>query len=318
VTPRRDDDTDELPAMPEPESRPAAGASSLVEVDLAALSHPGRVRSNNEDHYFAGRFYRGMRTVATNVPSGAMPQSYEETVYAMLVADGVGGSAAGEVASRTAIQALVDLVLETPDWIMLLDDRLADEVLQRMERRFQRIRETLVDRAKADSRLQGMATTMTVAATVGSELLTAHVGDSRAYVFRKNGRLERLTRDQTMAQSLADSGAIREEEIATSPYRNVLTSALATRGAFVQVELKRSQLRDGDRLLLCSDGLTDLVPDETIVRTLAKTPSSSDACRALVDFALEAGGKDNVTVVVARYRIPPEATARLDEVSGKR
>ena len=110
---------------------------------------------------------------------------------------------------------------------------------------------------------------MTVAATLGTELLTAHVGDSRAYVIRRSGALERLTRDQTLAQSLADAGAISREDIATHPSRNVLTSALATRGAFVQVELKRWRLADGDQLLLCSDGLTDMVPDDTIARELA-------------------------------------------------
>jgi PPM family protein phosphatase len=295
------------PAVPaRSDARAQVGASSLVEVDVAALSDPGRIRPRNEDHYFVGQFRREMRTIATNVPEREVPREYEETVYAMLVADGVGGSAAGEVASRTAVHALVDLILETPDWIMLLDDRLADEVLKRLERRFQKVRETLVARAEADPSLKGMATTMTVAGTVGPEVLIAHVGDSRAYVLRRGGRLEKLTRDQTMAQSLADSGAIRQEEVERSPYRHVLTSALATRGAFVQVELKRSRLEDGDSLLLCSDGLTDMVPETRVAGVLREASSSADACRRLVDLALEAGGKDNVTAVVARYRVPPE------------
>jgi protein phosphatase len=296
--------TAELPVQREPELRKPAGASSLVEVDLAALSHPGKVRRNNEDHFMAARFDRTMRTLATNLPEGEVPPLYSETVYAMLVADGVGGAAAGEIASRTAIHAIVDLVIETPDWIMKLDEPLAREVLARMERRFQRVREVLVERANADPTLRGMATTMTVACSLGPELLTAHVGDSRAYVFRKGGRLERLTRDQTMAQSLADAGAITQEEVARHPSRHVLTSALATRGAFVQVDLKRSRLEDGDQLLLCSDGLTEMVSDETIARVLAAPGPAAGPCRTLVDLALEAGGKDNVTVVLGRYRIP--------------
>ena len=303
-----EDDTAEIPALPEPAPMPAPGASSLVTVDLAALSDPGKIRTNNEDHYFVGRFQRSMRTLSTNMPRGAMPDSSDETVYAMLVADGVGGSAAGEIASRTAIQALVDLVLETPDWIMRLDDRLAEEALQRMERRFQQVRDTLVERANADPNLRGMGTTMTVAVSVGPELLTAHVGDSRAYICRRDGRLERLTRDQTMAQSLADSGAITQDEAETSPYRHVLTSALATRGAFVQVDLKRWRLQDGDQVLLCSDGLTDMVPDETIARVLEESRTSAQGCRRLLDLALENGGRDNVTVVVSRYRIPQAAS----------
>src|SRR4030095_601210 len=170
----RDQDTDEFPTMPEPDTRPAAGSSSLVTRELAALTDPGKMRSNNEDHYFAGRFQRSMRTLSTNMPRGAMPETYDETVYAMLVADGVGGSAAGEIASQTAIQALVGRILETPDWILLLAAQVA---------------------ARA---LRGRGTTVPAPAPAGHELLTAHVGDSRAYVYRKNG-LEPLTRDQTMA-----------------------------------------------------------------------------------------------------------------------
>jgi len=300
------DDTAELPAWKPTEAEPRlpAGVSSLVEVDLAALSHPGKVRKNNEDHFIATRFDRTMRTLASNLPEGDVPSLYSETVYGLLVADGVGGAAAGEIASRTAIHALVDLVLDTPDWIMRIDDPLAEEVLARMERRFKQVREVLVERAKADQSLRGMATTMTVACSLGPELMTAHVGDSRAYIFRRGGRLERLTRDQTMAQSLADAGAITQEEAAKHPARHVLTSALATRGAFVQVDLKRSRLETGDQVLLCSDGLTEMVPDETIARVLASPGASSDTCRQLVDLALEAGGKDNVTVVLARYTIP--------------
>jgi serine/threonine protein phosphatase PrpC len=303
------EDTAEMPAYSPPEERRGTGTSSLVEVDLAALSHPGKVRRNNEDHFIAARFDRTMQTLLSNLPDGEVPSRYAETVYGMLVADGVGGSAAGEIASRTAIHTLVDLVLETPDWIMRFDDRLAEEVLQRMERRFQKVREVLVGRAKADPGLRGMATTMTVACTLGRELLTAHVGDSRAYVFRRGGVLERLTRDQTMAQSLADAGAIAQEEVAKHPSRHVLTSALATRGAFAQVELRRSRLEDGDRLLLCSDGLTEMVGEDAIARVLASAGPSAEACRRLVDLALEAGGKDNVTVVLAGYRIPDAASS---------
>ena len=298
------DDTAELPPWQEPEALNPAGESSGVQVDLAALSHPGKVRRQNEDHFLAARIDRSMRTLASNLPEGAVPANYAETAYGLLVADGVGGAAAGEIASRTAVQALTDLVIDTPDWIMRLDEPLAQEILHRMERRFQSIRQLLVDRAAADPTLKGMGTTMTVACSLGPELLTAHVGDSRVYVYRKNAVLEQITRDQTLAQSLADAGAISQSDVATHPSRHVLTSALATRGAFVQVELRRSRQADGDQLLLCSDGLTEMVPELQIAGALAGPGSAADACRRLVDLALEAGGRDNVTVVLARYRIP--------------
>jgi protein phosphatase len=301
------DDTDELPL---PDLREPAGASAWVQVDIGALTDPGKVRKNNEDHYLVVRLDRSMRTIDTNLPDGEIPRNYAETAYGMLVADGVGGAEGGEIASRTAIHALVDMAIDTPDWIMRIDQPLAQEVLDRMERRFQKVREVLVEAAKSNPALRGMATTMTVACSLGPDLLTTHVGDSRAYVLRKNGRFERLTRDQTLAQSLADSGAIRQDEIANHPARNVLTSALATRGAFVQVELKQARLSDGDQLLLCSDGLTDMVPEDVIARELAAPGRASGICRRLVDLALEAGGKDNVTVLVARYRFPKTAPTR--------
>jgi serine/threonine protein phosphatase PrpC len=297
------DDTAETPAGKSSEPLEPAGASSLVEVDLGALSHPGKVRENNEDHFIVSRFDRAMRTLLTNLPAGTVPASYEETVYGLLVADGVGGQAAGEIASRTAIHALVDFVIDTPDWIMRLDEPLAKEVLERMERRFQRVRQVLVEKAREDPRLKGMATTMTVACSLGPVLLTAHVGDTRAYLFR-DGRLTRLTRDQTMAQSLADAGAISPDEVASHPMRHVLTSAIATRGAFVQVQLGRWRLQDGDQLLLCSDGLSEMVSEEAVARALREAGNSAGACRRLVDLALQAGGEDNVTVVLGRYRIP--------------
>jgi len=303
------DDTVEIPGRKEPEPLLPPGASSLVEVDLAGLSHPGRVRKSNEDHFIATRFDRTMRLLASNLPEGALPRESAETAYAYLVADGVGGEAAGEIASRSAVQALMGLVLETPDWIMRLDELLVEEVLERMELRFRQVREVLLESVEADPELRGMATTMTVACTLGPDLLLAHVGDSRAYVLRRSGALERLTRDQTMAQSLADAGAISQADAEKHPGRHILTSALATRGAFIQVELSRSRLEDGDRLLLCSDGLTDMVTDEMIARVLGSIPSSAAACRELVELANEAGGKDNVTVVVGSYRIPSGASA---------
>ena len=298
------EDTAEFPAPKRPEE-PAtpAVASSLVHVELAGASHPGRVRPRNEDHYIVVRFDRAMTTLSSNLPPGEVPQRYAETAYGLLVADGVGGASGGEVASRTAIHALLDLVVETPDWIMRLDEALAREVLERLERRFQKVRQVLVARARSDAALSGMATTMTVACSLGDVLLTAHVGDSRAYLLR-GGELRRLTRDQTMAQSLADAGAIPPEEVGKHPARHILTGALATRGAFAQVELGHCRLEDGDRLLLCSDGLTEMVADREIAKLLGASSSAEEACRRLVDLALEQGGKDNVTVVVGRYRIP--------------
>jgi protein phosphatase len=278
-------------------------ASSSVWVDIHGLSHPGRVRPNNEDYFLIARFDRTMRTLLTNLPPGEVPGRSSETVYGLVVADGMGGEAAGEVASRTALRTMIDLVLQTPDWILRLDSQLIREVERRMARRFRLIHETLNELARTDPKLFGMGTTMTVAVSHGGDLLVTHVGDSRAYLFR-GGQLTRLTRDQTLAQELADAGAIRPVEVATHPLRHRLTGAISTKLGDVRTELGSFALADGDQLLLCSDGLTGMVPDDAIAEVLRRGDPAADACGALLARALAQGGKDNVTVVLARYQIP--------------
>jgi PPM family protein phosphatase len=280
------------------------GVPSSV-VELAALSHPGKVRANNEDSFLVTRFGRTLQTVVTNLPDGYVPDQHAVTGYAMIVADGMGGAAAGEVASRTAIKTLVGLIIQTPDWVMRIDEESAKEILQRAERRFRLLKVALVDLAKADPSLLGMGTTMTLAGTIGRDCAIAHVGDSRAYLLSK-GELHQLTHDQTMAQTLVDAGVIKSEDVATHPMRHVLTGAIGTEGGKLQAELHHLRLEDGDQLLLCTDGLTEMVTDAEIAEVLRKDGSADNACRALVDRALLAGGKDNVTVVLSRYHIPQE------------
>jgi protein phosphatase len=277
--------------------------SSLVRADLGALSDPGKVRPNNEDHFLAVHFSRSLLTVATNLPTDSVPDEFDELGYGLAVADGLGGEAAGEVASSMAITLGINLVLNHPRWMLRIDAEEARENMDRWRRRFRQIDYVLTKRAEEDPALEGMGTTMTVACSIGTDLFLYHTGDSRAYRFR-GAALERLTRDHTTAQSLADAGLINPGEVARHPLRNVLTRALGGRGGSIQADTLHTQLADGDRLLLCTDGLTDMVPDQQIADVLARTPSAQDAARALVDLALQAGGKDNVTVVLAGYSIP--------------
>jgi len=276
----------------------------VVDIDLGARSHPGKVRLNNEDHYLVTRFQRTMKTLLTNVPEGTVPTEHADTAFGLLVADGMGGAAAGEVASRTAIGALIEFALQTPDWIMRLDDSRVGEVLDRMKQRFEKLSGVLSERAQADPKLAGMGTTMTLVLSLGSDAVVVHIGDSRAYL--KHGEtLHRLTHDQTMAQSLADAGAISAEDVLKHPLRHMLTGAITTKGGRSTIQLQHLGLSDGDQILLCSDGLTDMVGDGPIAELL-DLPGPADAvCQALVERALDAGGKDNVTVVLARYRIAP-------------
>src|SRR5258705_714049 len=295
--------TRELPSNEAEDSDLQTTISSLVQVDLAAMSHPGKVRSTNEDYYLVARLERAMRTMLTNLPAGSVPDRSVETGYGIVVADGMDGDVSGEIASSTAVEVLVDLVLRTPDWIMRFDETSVNEMLKRADQRFSALKETLIQKTKADPSLSGMGTTLTVAYSLGATLAIAHVRDSRAYLFR-HGTLRRLTHDQTMADMLAEVGAIRHEDVASHPMRHVLLGAIATQGQTAKPELIHLTLVDGDQVLLCTDGLTEMVSDAEIGKVLTGSTSASEACRVLVDSALAAGGNDNVTVVLGRYRIP--------------
>jgi serine/threonine protein phosphatase PrpC len=286
---------------------PARSFSSLVRIDVDALSHTGYVRENNEDHYFVTRLGRTLQTLTTSLSLGDVPALAEEVNYVMVVADGMGGHAAGEVASRMAISTLVSLALDVPDWIFKVDEEYAREIEERTRARVREVGAMLIERGRRDPALRGMGTTLTAARSLGRDLMITHVGDSRAYLLRGR-RLHRLTRDHTYAQLLVDTGQLAAADVATSRHRHILTNALGGSNEDVQVDVDSLELEDGDRVLLCSDGLTDLVDDATITRVLLESSESSDACERLVQRALDGGGRDNITVIVAAYGFPEDPT----------
>ena len=281
----------------------ASSYSSLVQIDVAALSHPGHVRSNNEDHFLVSRLGRRLETMITSLPDVEAPKLAEEVNYVMIVADGMGGHAAGEVASRMALSAVVSLALDIPDWILKLNEEYAREIEHRTRARVREIGALLVKEAAQDPALSGMGTTLTAARSLGRDLQITHVGDSRAYLFRA-GRLHRLTRDHTYAQLLVDLGRLPSTDQADPRHRHILTNALGGSDRDVKVDIDLMKLEDGDRVLLCSDGLTEMVDDKTIAGLLAEVPDSHQACDVLVQRALDNGGRDNITVIVAGYRLP--------------
>jgi protein phosphatase len=302
-----DADTVDLPA-PGVGTAPARPFSSLVRVEVAALSHAGKVRPNNEDHYLVGRLGRYLDVQLTSLPERDAPGRSEETGHGFVVADGIGGAEGGELASRLAISTLVNLVLQVPDWILRLDETRAQETIKRVARHYRKVDAEIARRAREDRTLAGMGTTMTLAYSLGADLFVVQVGDSRAYLHRK-GKLRRLTRDQTLVQTLLDLGQITPEAAGSHPLRHILTQALGGHGADLKAEVQRLKLADGDCLLLCTDGLTEMVTDDLIARVLRRTGGAEEQCRTLVDLALERGGRDNVTVIVARYRFPDQVTS---------
>src|SRR5688572_24379268 len=298
-----------VPEQPRPvvgneASHQAAASFSLsVTVDVSGLSHPGKVRPRNEDHFMVARIGRYLETVLSSLPPGEVPVRADEAGYAMLLADGMGGHAAGELASRMAISGLIKLVLEMPDWIFRIDETSAADAGRRSKGRLNRINAALLEHGRKNPDVQGMGTTLTAVRNLGRHLQIVHVGDSRAYLLR-HGYLHRLTRYHTYVQLLIDSGQLSHEEAATFSARHMLVNALGGSSQDVEVDVDQLELVSGDRMILCSDGLTDLVDDNNIRQVLIDCPDAAETCRCLVDLALERGGRDNVTVVAATYTFP--------------
>ena len=295
-----DADTQEFKLALSPESPTPKPLSRTLRVDVAGLSHPGKVRPNNEDHFLVVHFGRFMESVASNLPSGLVPSCFKEDGWGMAVADGMGGHVAGEEASRLAIATLVSLVQSTPDWILRADDpEFAEEIMRRASERFDLVDQALSLEAAFDPKLHGFGTTMTLAASVGLNLFIAHIGDSRAYLFRR-GKLHQLTRDHTLAGELYEAGQITLAQVATHHLRHVLTRNLG-RQKTSKPDVQKLSLEPGDCLLLCSDGLNDMVSNDKIAAILAQGKASAILSQELIDLALAAGGKDNVTVILAQY-----------------
>jgi protein phosphatase len=204
-----------------------------------------------------------------------------------------------------AISTGVRLADKSVKWGFKINEREARDLLNRMSMYFQEIDLRLTRKSDADRRLFGMGTTLTLAYSVGAHLFLIHVGDSRAYLYRR-GELIQLTHDHTVAQALADAGQIKPDEVRTHARRNTLTNYLGGHRGKVRADVRWSRLEDGDRLLLCSDGLTDMVDDAGVAAILARGESSQQAVDQLLEKALEAGGKDNITLIVAGYTIPPD------------
>jgi serine/threonine protein phosphatase PrpC len=277
--------------------------SSLVAVDFHAISDKGHVRTRNEDHFLVLRGGRAIETVMSNLGESQPGDLFEESYFGMVVADGVGGEAAGEVASRQAIYTLLSLALHTPDWNFRWGPRERNTVMWRMKDRFRRVNAALLRDSATHASLNGMCTTMTAAISHGDDLIVGHVGDSRAYLLHE-GKLIRLTRDHTLGARLVEDGTHTPNDRLVRELRNVLMQALGSRETECVPDVHDFLLEDGDQVLLCTDGLSDMVEDALIESVLKEAPSARAGCQSLVDLALSNGGRDNVTAIVARYSIP--------------
>jgi len=275
--------------------------SCSITVELGARSHPGR-RAVNEDHYLLIRMARQQETIATSLPDGEIPARFEESGFGMVVADGIGAGGAGEVASRLAISTLEHLVLHFARWNVRIDPRTAEDVIDRADRFYRSIDERVSETARQRPPLTGMGTTLTAAYIADDALFLAHVGHSRAYLFRHD-RLTQLTRDQTLAQRILETGRPVPSEAAAHDLRHILTDAIGGHAGVPNIQIEQYRLQDGDTVMVCTNGLSDIVDEQSSAAIVREKRSVDEKCQALMNLALERGAFDNVTVALAQYNV---------------
>jgi serine/threonine protein phosphatase PrpC len=271
----------------------ASGAArGEIRVKLFARTDVGQIREHNEDNFLVADLTRKSRGLLE--ANRAAVVGAQGSLFA--VCDGMGGAAAGEIASQLAVDIIYERMVEgLEDGSALSRDELARKLVRAIEAAGLRI----FQQAKVDRTRRGMGTTVTAAALVDDHLFFAQVGDSRGYILRSD-QLVQLTRDQSLVNQLIEAGQLTEEEAETFEHNNIILQALGTADT-VQVDLTFCELRRGDVLLLCSDGLSGMVRFDDIRDVLRSSSEPIDACKLLTERANQAGGHDNITVIVVHF-----------------
>lgn len=268
-------------------------------VKAFGVTDKGRVRPSNEDQFLIAELTKAMRIWQTTLPEPKV-QFGEERGHLFLVADGMGGRRAGEQASALAVTAIEHFTLNSLKWFFDSNRAEAQRVLAQFQRALREADTKILEESAEHAELSGMGTTVTMAYHLDAQLCVVHVGSSRAYVYR-DGQLRQLTQDHTLMADMLLSGALKPEDATDDRFRRVITNVVGGNEAGVHVEAHALEVEAGDRLLLCSDGLTEMVPLGTIVATLRTEPDPEAACTTLLARANEAGGRDNITLLIVRF-----------------
>lgn len=268
-----------------------SNSSLAVVVDSYGLSDVGLVRTNNEDSFLIASPTSDFVNRNPAELNGIIPQN--GTMF--LVADGMGGAQAGEVASRMAVETVGRNFIDALGKQVVVDQQ---SLITALTETIREANELIYQQGQKRTELNGMGTTLTAAIVLGGTILFAQLGDSRAYLARK-GVISQMTKDQSLVAQMVASGSLTPEEAKTHPKRNVILQALGIQSQ-VDVAITFAELRRGDQIVLCSDGLSGKVDAEEIKEFLEKFEPKA-ACQGLVRMARERGGEDNITVIVARF-----------------
>jgi len=268
------------------------------EIDVYGLTHPGRIRTENQDHFLICSLRKQMVVRMTSLPQAEQVMGEPERLASLaMIADGVGGGSRGAEASRIALEAVARYVSSSMRCYYAADAADDRGFSQRLEDDALRCHRELVRRGEEDPDFRGMATTLTLYLGVWPRAYLLQVGDSRCYLLRR-GELTQITRDQTLAQELVDLGVMSRADASDSPLAHTLSSSIG--GSQTAPVVTRFDMAWGNVLLLCSDGLTKHVSDERLRERLRSMTSAQQVCEDLLQEALEGGGSDNISVIVGR------------------
>ncbi len=282
------------PGQPDPESQP-------MSVRSFGMTDRGLVRESNEDQFLIAVLTKALEIQQSSLPQ-AQAKYADDKGHIFVVADGIGGSPAGEEASALAVKSIEDFLVNTLKWFFQLRGPDKENVVAEFQDALRRADASIFREVAQHPELNGMGTTLTLAYSLGANLFVANAGDSRCYLFR-DGKLVQLTCDHTLAQDMLRKGMVPLAQLDRLDRRigHLITNAIGGYTPGVWAEAHKATLNPGDVLLLATDGLTSDVPDERIADTLRDEPDPKLACERLVAQSLEQGGRDNVTVIVARY-----------------
>jgi len=272
------------------------------ELDLFGITHVGKVRQENQDHFLVATVHPELFVHETSLQTPqSLPIHGTRLATVMLVADGVGGSSGGREASQLAIESIMRYVSSSLRCYHAAGSSQENEFINALREATLEAHTKVRAEAAVRPEAHRMATTLTLFIAVWPWAYVVQVGDSRCYYYH-SGVLKQMTRDQTIAQDLVDQGVLSPDRVAKSPFSHVLASAIGADAALPEVS--RVKMDGSGIFLLCSDGLTKHVKDEEIATELRTLKSSEQSCRALLDLALERGGSDNITVLIARAKKP--------------
>lgn len=283
-------DESELPDDFDPQSTAAS----------CGATHRGQVRETNQDQFLIAQLNKSMQVTATSMP-------LEDRLYGsvlgevLLVADGMGGHAAGEKASQLAIEHFVSRLLSSIHWHFLDDADRESEFMEDLQKMVRDAHSRIVAEGELHADQRGMGTTLTTAYIVWPRMYVVHAGDSRCYLIRGQ-EAKQITTDHTLARQMVEAGGLKPEEEAGSKWSNVLWNVLGGRtdGGDILVEVRRVDLEPDDRVVLCSDGLHRYIDAKELAEVILDADQPEAACQRLIKMANDAGGEDNVTVIVSQ------------------